>query len=163
MKHKAKKNIMILLCFVTVIIIIPLAANAWVHSWFEPVQITEGFSPNVLNMIKNRYGITIPTDACFLDGYILRGKDSCRLILFEYPINEQIESEQEVQYIMELLDMDEEIFDSGGNFSPSYDWTDTFGGQMDTELIGYGFTKICYRVEDDRIVFRLYGETHLPD
>lgn len=164
MKHKW----LITLCILVILPLILAGAFLTYLKWafntsFQPSEIAEGFSLELLEVLQNRYGITIPEDAQFIKGYNLPGwRDSYMAVLFELPITGTYKSGYHMSdYIRQRLNLGTRYPGPGKDAKQFFGsaWYDELGGQMEWMLkdSSTGCSYISYNIESDKLVIRFIG------
>ena len=130
-----------------------------------PIEIKNGFSPELLNAMKERYQITIPDDAVFIRGFNTNSfRDPCVVFLFELPMETELSPDDcdgVSDYVFQRLNIDESHYDSAGRGKQHYlnneneDLTRIY--DYDIKRKHEGFTFLSFSVETDRIIFRFVG------
>lgn len=127
-----------------------------------PEEIKEGFSTELVDGLKSRYGITIPDGADFIKGYNVIFRDSSVVVLFEYPLSSQIEENDLGEYVFDLLKLDEEMWPRGAVTDVSH-YGDSFeatGGRSFDWMIKHKsepYTEIEFSQKDGKLLIRIVG------
>jgi hypothetical protein len=163
MKHKWILNAGIaLLAIVLAVGLLLACVDACIIGLLElserKTEIKQGFSPELLICLQTRFGITIPEEAQFLEGYNMPGfQDPSVDILFELPISNMHETDDHMfNYLHRVLKLGHRY--SGPERADSYR-DDELGGQMEWELRDQTryYTYISYRIEANKLVIRFQG------
>lgn len=155
------------LALLTTLIMISLLFACGCEVWdssFEPTQIEQGFSPELLDKLKSHYGISIPEQAQFIKGYNCPGfRDSFVAVQFAFPISgDPREDDNMASYLHQLLQLGTRYGTVARKDVPQFTgaaWYAELGGQMqwmlDDKTLDY--THISYNIEADRLVVRFVG------
>lgn len=176
MKHEVG-TIVAVIALVLVISIVVVAVALYAYGkWIfreTDTEIKEGFSPKLLDALKDEYGITIPADAVFVEGHNPKlTRDPVICISFECPLNnfdkdsfDKTESysykeEYLAEYVRKVLSLDENRFDYGRFDDQIYGgWDDGWGNRLDYSLVDRSLnTCISFSVIDDKLVIRFVGQ-----
>lgn len=163
MKHKWIITVLILLAVIG--LFIAYAVYCW-NGLFGSTEIKKGFSPQLLEKLQTRYGITIPEEAKFIEGYNTGGPDSSVLIIFECPVDNvsKLDNNKAItDYVKQLLKLDPAMYpaEQASKDSDVYtgDGLCDEWGPMDYELRnkGISYTSLSYRIEEDKLLIRFDG------
>ena len=167
MKHKIFLIVSGILLGVLLVSVFCMVDREKVGEWFfgTPTEIKSGFSPELLNAMKERYQITIPDDAVFIRGFNTNSfRDPCVVFLFELPMETELSPDDcdgVSDYVFQRLNIDESHYDSAGRGKQHYlnneneDLTRIY--DYDIKRKHEGFTFLSFSVETDRIIFRFVG------
>lgn len=177
MKHEVV-TIVAVIALVLVISIVVVAVALYAYGkWIfreTDTEIKEGFSPKLLDALKDEYGITIPADAVFVKGNnLILARDPAIFISFECPLNNfdkdsfgKTESisygEDLAEFVCQVLSLDENRFDyDGRDVHFLGDWDDGWGKHLDYSLIDRDLesTYIMFSVVDDTLLIRFVGQS----
>ena|GEM_PF-4086972 len=161
-----KKIALIILVSVTIVLIIAFLFYAvFGFFWlYDPSgEIERDFSPELIREMENRYGITVPKNSVFLNGYNLyHPQDSYVIVFFEVPLEnfKNKDNLSESIYIRNLLSLDETWSFEGTNSMVFHDdWFGKMGGEMQNSLTkkDTSYTSLEYSFENDKVLLRLIG------
>ena len=138
-----------------------------VGEWFfgTPTEIKSGFSPELLNAMKERYQITIPDDAVFIKGIVTDGfREGFVVFLFELPMETELSPDDccgVSDYVSQKLNLDESQYGRGYDDGEELwwaDWDEDFVCKYDYSIESHiDFTSLSFSVQEDRIIFRFVG------
>ncbi len=160
-----KKIALIISASVAVLLIVAFIFWAMFGFWlYDPSgEIEKGFSPELIEEMENRYGISVPKNAVFLDGYNLyHPQDSFVVVYFEVP-SEDFKNKDKLSeniYIRNLLSLDYNwSFDGAAGMVSHYEWFEKMGGEMENSLTkkDTSYTSLEYSFENDMLVLRFMG------
>ena len=160
-----KKLALIVSASVAVLLVVACVFWAMFGFWlYDPSgEIENGFSPELIEEMKIRYGITVPENAVFLSGYNLyHPQDSFVVVYFEVPFDTLKNKDKlsENIYIRNLLSIDEKwCFGGTGGMVFHYEWFEKMGGEMENSLTkkDTSYTSLEYSFENDKLILRLIG------
>ncbi len=158
-----QKWLISLVCVVVTLIIAGLFLAAGVYFFnglFDDTEIKKGFSPELLEELQSRYGITIPEEAKFIKGYNTGGQDNSVLIYFECPVTVQHLSENHNESITQLLKLDPTRYPSSAPAWGSVTGLAAeLGGEMDYEMTHstIAYTSIQYKFTENKLLIRFDG------
>ena len=166
MKHKIFLIVSGILLGVLLVSVFCMVDREKVGEWFfgTPTEIKSGFSPELLNAMKERYQITIPDDAVFIKGIVTDGfREGFVVFLFELPMETKLDLGDDrgaSDYVFQRLNLDEsqyELCGRGRNFTD--DWDEDFVRKYDHEISAKHdvYTFLSFSVQEDRIIFRFVG------
>jgi len=135
-----------------------------IYCWkglFYNYEIKKGFSPELLEQLQIRYGITIPEEAKFIKGYNIGGPDNSVVIFFECPLKDTWRSDNKTSiynYMVQLLKLDSTRYWTHNSKSRG-DWTEDLDAPMDYTLTDnrVAYTEISFNIEADKLIFRFIG------
>ena len=163
MKHNWLKRIggTLLMLLVVVGLFFAYATYCW-KGLFGDTEIKKGFSPELLENLQTRYGITVPEEAKFIKGYNTGGPDNSVVIFFECPLKDTWRSDNKASiynYMVQLLKLDCTSYGMSHNSRPRGDWTEDRNAPMDYTLTDnrVAYTEISFNIEADKLIIRFFG------
>lgn len=161
MKHKGA-IIAILLCvaFLGLSVAIVKGVTAWMFQ--DPTtEIKKGFSPELIQELKEHYGITVPANAVFIKGYNTNARDPEIIVWFECQIDKLPENKNDKgdEIVQELLLIEKDSYSLGGRAEPIGEIYKEMGEEFAHTLVcnkEYD-TYIDYTFDQDKIFIRFIG------
>lgn len=168
MKHKKVViALIIILAVILAAVLLRPIVRRMVEKALAPTEITEGFTDELLDCLKDQYGITIPSDARFVKGYNGGNmQDACIVVVFacpldNYPLDNYKVSGRKADFVREVLQLGEQTYPGIGGapeqkYGDIFDSTDyQFSGELkNTEV---PFTSLEYKITEEELVVRLIG------
>lgn len=159
MKHKGA-IIAILLCvaFLGLSVAIVKGVTAWMFQ--DPTtEIKKGFSPELIQELKEHYGITVPANAVFIKGYNTNARDPEIIVWFECQIDELPEGEGG-DLVCRLLELEEDSYSSQAwraekHSNELYNEMGEFDYQINYKK--KSDTYINYKFDQGKIIIRFVG------
>lgn len=147
--------------FILLIVIVLYIAYG-IYCWnglFGDTEIKKGFSPELLEQLQTRYGITIPEEARFIKGYNTGGPDNYVVFFFECPLKDTWRSDNKTSiynYMVQLLKLDSTRHGMSHNSRSRGDWTEDRNAPMDYTLTDnrVAHTEISFNIEADKLIIR---------
>lgn len=167
MVNEMKRKVFGCLITVVVVIVLFMGVSVWMADSFfnaDDQEIKEGFSTELVDGLKSRYGITIPDGAKFIKGYNVIFREPAVLVLFEYPLSSHITESDLGEYVFDLLKLDDEMWYRGAGKDKFY-VGDGFEGMGDRSLdwaithLSEQFTAIEFSQEDGRLLIRINADS----
>ena len=163
MKHK---KVVIVLIIILAVILAAVFLRPIVRRMVEkalgPTEITAGFTDELIDCLKDQYGITIPGDARFVKGYNGGNmQDAFIVVVFACPLDNYKVSGRKADFVRQVLNLDEQTYPGIGGapeqkYGDIFDSTDyQFSGELkNTEV---PFTSLEYKITEEELVVRLIG------